>query len=100
MRPSVLRKVVKEHISRLDETVELGDKDGIGKFVSAAIDALDAGIEALTPWSSPCPPLSQGSTKMQGYLYTGRRATGRVGKSVLLADIVLGHVASKTLINY
>ena len=55
IRPSVLREVVKERLSRLDETVELRDKDGISKFVSAAIDALEASVEALTPWSSPCP---------------------------------------------
>ena len=50
-----LRRVVKEHISRLDEVTELKDKESIDKFVSSIVDALDAGIEASTPWSNPSP---------------------------------------------
>ena len=60
MDPSILRHVVKEQLSRLDGTAELGNKESIDECVSSVIDALDAGIEASTPWSNPSPRSTSG----------------------------------------
>lgn len=51
----VLRQTVQEHLSGLNDTVALKDKDAIDELVSSLAQALDAGIEASTPWSNPSP---------------------------------------------
>ena len=49
----ILRRTVEAHLPRISGTLELRDNDSIDKFVSSIISALDAGIEASTPWSNP-----------------------------------------------
>jgi hypothetical protein len=51
----ILRRTVEAHLPRTSGTLKLRDKDSINKFVSSIISALDAGIEASTPWSNPSP---------------------------------------------
>jgi hypothetical protein len=51
----ILRRTVEAHLPRRSGPLELRDKDSIDKFVSSIISALDAGIEASTPWSNPSP---------------------------------------------
>ncbi|EDN04471.1 predicted protein [Histoplasma mississippiense (nom. inval.)] len=51
----LLRKTVETRLPRPGDTTELKNKDGIDKFVSTIIRALEAGIAASTPWSKPSP---------------------------------------------
>ena len=53
--PETLRQVVKERLSRLSNAPELSGEDDINTFVETIVNALDAGIEASTPWSNPSP---------------------------------------------
>lgn len=50
-----LRRVVQGRISRIHDIAELRDEESIDDFVSVIVRALDAGIEASTPWSNPSP---------------------------------------------
>jgi hypothetical protein len=47
--------VVQGRISRIHDIAQLRDEESIDDFVSVIIRALDAGIEASTPWSNPSP---------------------------------------------
>ncbi|KAF4222379.1 hypothetical protein CNMCM5878_005661 [Aspergillus fumigatiaffinis] len=51
----ILRRTAEAHLPRTSSTLELRDKDSIDKFISSIISALDAGIEASTPWLNPSP---------------------------------------------
>lgn len=49
-----LRKVVQERLPRPD-TVDLETKENVDKFVGLIVEAVQAGIDASTPWSDPSP---------------------------------------------
>lgn len=52
---AVLRETVRAHLPHPDITPRPRNKECIDKFVSSIIKALDAGIDASTPWSNPSP---------------------------------------------
>jgi hypothetical protein len=56
----ILRQVVQERLARTNEATELRDKESIEGFVCTLVQALDAGIEASTPWSNPSPRSTPG----------------------------------------
>jgi len=51
---AVLRQTVTARL-RPCESMELKDTDSIDSYVTSIVTALDAGIDASTPWSNPCP---------------------------------------------
>jgi len=51
----VLRQTVEERLSRLNDGTELRNSESIDRFASSIVEALDAGVEASTPWSNPSP---------------------------------------------
>uniref|UniRef100_A0A1L7UN13 Reverse transcriptase n=1 Tax=Fusarium mangiferae TaxID=192010 RepID=A0A1L7UN13_FUSMA len=50
-----LRRTVERHLPQLCDSTELNDKESIEGLVSSIVNALEAGIEASTPWSNPSP---------------------------------------------
>ncbi|CVL13281.1 uncharacterized protein FPRN_15227 [Fusarium proliferatum] len=50
-----LRHTVERHLPQLCGSTELNDKESIEGLVSSIVNALEAGIEASTPWSNPSP---------------------------------------------
>jgi hypothetical protein len=53
--PLVLRQKVKERLPQTPNAMELKDNESIDECVRSIIDALNAGIDASTPWSNPSP---------------------------------------------
>ncbi|KAF5136457.1 hypothetical protein E5D57_000219 [Metarhizium anisopliae] len=51
----VLRQTVKERLPQHFDGMELRSEDDIDALASSIIGALDAGIDASTPWSNPSP---------------------------------------------
>lgn len=52
---TTLQRTVQQHLPGMCDATELENKDDIDEFVSTIVNALDAGIEASTPWSNPSP---------------------------------------------
>jgi ribonuclease HI len=52
---TILRQVTQNHLSRTNDVTELRDRESIDGFVSTLVQALNAGIEASTPWSNQSP---------------------------------------------
>ena len=52
---AVLRQTVADRLSAADDPAQLTDSNTIDKFVSSIVEALQAGIDAATPWSNPSP---------------------------------------------
>ena len=50
-----LRQVVTDRVPPDCDAVELRNEDDIDTLVSSIVNALDAGIDASTPWSNPSP---------------------------------------------
>jgi hypothetical protein len=50
---SSLQHTVKEKLPRVPGPVELSEKHSIDRYMHSIIDALQAGIDASTPWSNP-----------------------------------------------
>jgi hypothetical protein len=50
---SSLQHTVKEKLPRVPGPVELSEKHSIDRYTHSIIDALQAGIDASTPWSNP-----------------------------------------------
>jgi ribonuclease HI len=55
----LLRRTVDSRLSQMPHT-DLTDKDAIDNYVASIVNALNAGIDASTPWSSPSPRSIQG----------------------------------------
>ncbi|CAG9950816.1 unnamed protein product [Clonostachys rosea f. rosea IK726] len=51
----ILRQTVQDRLPHNLDAIQLIDEGSIDGFVSVIIKALDAGIEASTPWSNPSP---------------------------------------------
>ncbi|PWI64463.1 hypothetical protein PCL_10441 [Purpureocillium lilacinum] len=51
----ILRQTVKDRLPVLYDTMVLTDKADIDALVSSIVEALDAGVDASTPWSDPSP---------------------------------------------
>ena len=51
----ILRQTVKEHLPPACNTTGLDDEEAIDGFVTQIIKALEAGIDASTPWANPSP---------------------------------------------
>jgi hypothetical protein len=51
----LLRQTVNGRLPQVPYTTELGDKESIDEYVRLIINALNAGIDASTPWSNPSP---------------------------------------------
>jgi ribonuclease HI len=60
---SKLRETTQKQICRIDHTARLQDKESIDRFVAGIVVALEAGIEASTPWSNPSPRSITGFTQ-------------------------------------
>ncbi|OKL55294.1 hypothetical protein UA08_09424 [Talaromyces atroroseus] len=52
---TILRQVTQNHLSKSNDATELSSIESIDGFVSTLVQALNAGIEASTPWSNPSP---------------------------------------------
>ncbi|KAJ3453607.1 hypothetical protein MRS44_017854 [Fusarium solani] len=50
-----LRHTVEQRLPQLCDSTELNNKESIEGLVSSIVNALEAGIEASTPWSNPSP---------------------------------------------
>ena len=50
---SSLQHTVKEKLPRVPDPVELSEEDSIDRYTHSIIGALQAGIDASTPWSNP-----------------------------------------------
>lgn len=51
----LLQRTLKERLAHVPTATELNGKHSIDKYVESIIDALQAGIDASTPWSNPSP---------------------------------------------
>lgn len=51
----ILQQTVNDRLPQENNTTELKDKRSIDEYVRSIIGALNAGIEASTPWSNPSP---------------------------------------------
>jgi ribonuclease HI len=51
----LLQQTVKNRLPQVPKATELQDEESFDRYVSAIIGAIDAGIEASTPWSNPSP---------------------------------------------
>lgn len=52
--PATLRQTIRDHLAS-SAAIDLSNEERIDNLVSSIINALNAGIEASTPWSNPSP---------------------------------------------